>query len=232
MSGVTVHRNSAKPASVNAHAYTQGSDIYLGPGQERHLAHESWHVVQQGQGRVQPTMQMAGKQINDSEKLEKEADIMGSAANKAGEKSNHNLPAMVLPTFNSSGNVKQCKLRKWQNPVTKDILEGLTQAQHRANDIDNVVENGKSVLQKAVDKVENGIITNWADFKKEFSGIGGDGNAFVSNFTNKLNDYRFQTPAKKVPKPDKEAGYIIEEYVTTATKGDADIKQQYVLGGS
>lgn len=52
---VTVHYNSAG-AALNAHAYAQGTQIHLGPGQAHHLPHEAWHVVQQAQGRVQPNM--------------------------------------------------------------------------------------------------------------------------------------------------------------------------------
>jgi hypothetical protein len=75
---VKVHYNSAKPAEVQAHAYAQGTDIYLGPGQEKHLPHEAWHVVQQMQGRVKPTLQMKdGVDVNDDSGLEKEADVMG-----------------------------------------------------------------------------------------------------------------------------------------------------------
>jgi len=48
---VTVHYNSAKPAQLQAHAYAQGTDIHVAPGQEQHLPHEAWHVVQQKQGR-------------------------------------------------------------------------------------------------------------------------------------------------------------------------------------
>ena len=58
---VKVHRNSDKPAQLQAHAYAQGTDIHLGQGQEKHLPHEAWHVVQQKQGRVKPTMQMKEK---------------------------------------------------------------------------------------------------------------------------------------------------------------------------
>ncbi len=66
MDDVRVHYNSSKPAEVNALAYAQGSDIHLGAGQEKHLPHEAWHVVQQKQGRVRPTMQLKGRvQIND-----------------------------------------------------------------------------------------------------------------------------------------------------------------------
>lgn len=55
MDQVKVHFNSGKPAQLQAHAFAQGSDIHVAPGQEKHLPHEVWHVVQQAQGRVKPT---------------------------------------------------------------------------------------------------------------------------------------------------------------------------------
>lgn len=80
MSDVKVHYNSSKPEQLQAHAYTQGTDIHISSGQERHLPHEAWHVAQQKQGRVKPTMQMNGTSINDDPVLEKEADSMGIKA--------------------------------------------------------------------------------------------------------------------------------------------------------
>jgi len=78
---VTVHRNSPKPAQLQAHAFAQGTDIHLAPGQEHHLPHEAWHVVQQKQGRVRATAQLKGRTaINDDPGLEREADIMGARA--------------------------------------------------------------------------------------------------------------------------------------------------------
>lgn len=78
---VRVHYNSDKPAQLNAHAYAQGSEIHVAPGQEQHLPHEAWHVVQQAQGRVRPTMQMkSGVAVNDEQGLEAEADHMGEQA--------------------------------------------------------------------------------------------------------------------------------------------------------
>jgi hypothetical protein len=75
---VKIHYISNKPAQHNAHAYAQGTDIHLASGQEEHLPHEAWHVVQQKQGRVKPTLQMKGKvKVNDDLGLEKEADVMG-----------------------------------------------------------------------------------------------------------------------------------------------------------
>ncbi|MGV3613335.1 MAG: DUF4157 domain-containing protein [Fluviicola sp.] len=78
---VKVHYNSSQPASLQAHAYAQGTAIHVAPGQEKHLPHEAWHVVQQKQGRVQPTKQLKGTtNINDDAGLEKEADVMGAKA--------------------------------------------------------------------------------------------------------------------------------------------------------
>jgi len=81
MDHVKVRYNSDKPAQLQAHAYAQGSEIHVGPGQERHLPHEAWHLVQQAQGRVKPTLQMKGEvSVNDDVGLEREADLMGRRA--------------------------------------------------------------------------------------------------------------------------------------------------------
>lgn len=81
MDDVTVHYNSAQPAQLNALAYTQGTEIHIASGQEQHLPHEAWHVVQQAQRRVQPTMQLKdGVPVNDDQGLEHEADVMGAKA--------------------------------------------------------------------------------------------------------------------------------------------------------
>jgi len=101
MSDVCVHRNSNKPAQLNALAYAQGNDIHLGTGQEQHLPHEAWHTVQHKQGKVQPTMQMAGIHINDDAGLEKEADVMGGRAaagtvQAVGQKARHDPVCAAL----------------------------------------------------------------------------------------------------------------------------------------
>jgi hypothetical protein len=80
MDDVKVQYNSPKPAQLQAHAYAQGSDIHIAPGQEQHLAHEAWHVVQQKQGRVSPTTQLKDAAINDDSTLETEATQMGDRA--------------------------------------------------------------------------------------------------------------------------------------------------------
>lgn len=80
MDDVRVHYNSSKPATVQALAYTQGTDIHVAPGQEHTLPHEAWHVAQQMAGRVSPTTNINGMPVNDNAGLEHEADVMGEKA--------------------------------------------------------------------------------------------------------------------------------------------------------
>jgi hypothetical protein len=88
MDHTRVRYNSPKPAAMQAHAFTQGSEIHVAPGQEQHLAHEAWHVVQQSQGRVRPTTQLMGSvPLNDDADLEREADAMGARALSAAPRS-------------------------------------------------------------------------------------------------------------------------------------------------
>ena len=147
MSDVNVHRNSDKPAQLNAHAYAQGSDIHLGPGQEKHLPHEAWHVAQQKQGRVAPTKQLKSKiLINDDEGLEKEADVMGQKALEIGnetESRGNQEAASQLKSDNGSGvnsiqkvadqskNVSQ--LKEFDTLANKRDRDGLHQLQKKAN---------------------------------------------------------------------------------------------------
>lgn len=74
--GVQVHYNSEKPAQMQALAYTQADQVYIAPRQERHLAHELGHIVQQRRGQVRATGTFNGQALNDSPVLEHEADVM------------------------------------------------------------------------------------------------------------------------------------------------------------
>lgn len=56
---VRVHYDSPRPARLDALAYAHGDDIHLAPGEEAQLPHEAWHLVQQRQGRVRATAQLA-----------------------------------------------------------------------------------------------------------------------------------------------------------------------------
>lgn len=111
MDDVKVHYNSDKPAQLNAHAYAQGTNIHLASGQEKHLPHEAWHVVQQKQGRVKPTLQMKGKvNVNDDKGLEKEADVMGAKAlqfvDNGSQKNVHYTNSLNLQTVRQLVSIK------------------------------------------------------------------------------------------------------------------------------
>jgi len=107
MSDVRVHYNSSKPAQLQAHAYAQGNEIHMARGQEQHLPHEAWHVVQQKQGRVRATTQLRSKvNINNDVGLEREADVMGE---KALNQSVSNAKARPLKRVSSVSVASQAK---------------------------------------------------------------------------------------------------------------------------
>ena len=119
MDDVSVHYNSSKPAQLQALAYAQGTDIHIAPGQEKHLPHEAWHVAQQKQGRVKPTMQMkVGVPVNDDAGLENEADVMGAKALQSGIQLSKPLQPMIADKAksNSSGIIQRV-IGKIADPV-------------------------------------------------------------------------------------------------------------------
>ncbi len=108
MDDVKVHYNSPKPAQLQAHAYAQGTTIHVASGQEKHLPHEAWHVVQQKQGRVQPTIQAKGIAINNDNVLERESDMMGVKALQMQRAKKHPVK-MSTPTPKNNYEVNQRK---------------------------------------------------------------------------------------------------------------------------
>ena len=112
MDDVKVHYNSSRPAQLQAHAYAQGNNIHVATGQEKHLAHEAWHVVQQKQGRVKPTMQLQGLNINDNVGLEREADRMGNRALQM-----KSATPVQRKCAQCGGNCK-CGNKKTEEPIT------------------------------------------------------------------------------------------------------------------
>lgn len=83
---VRIHYNSERPAALQALAYTQGSQVYLGQGQEHCLPHELGHVVQQKLGVVRANASINGLAANTDERLEQEADSMFQSGNPAQKK--------------------------------------------------------------------------------------------------------------------------------------------------
>lgn len=86
---VRVHYNSAEPAKLGALAYTRGSEVHIGPGQEKHLGHELGHVVQQKLGLVKPTITLGGLPVNDSPRLESASDSIAQMAGRSETPARH-----------------------------------------------------------------------------------------------------------------------------------------------
>jgi hypothetical protein len=157
MDDVKVHYNSPKPAQLQAHAYAQGTDIHVASGQEKHLPHEAWHVVQQKQGRVKPTIQLKEKvNINDDVGLEKEADVMGG---KAMQMKDNPLMNVKNNTFQFSSVRQLNKKSKKTEPVSKEE--------------DNVVEFKTALKENFKNAIGN------AGAKNIGNGGGGPGTNFI-----------------------------------------------------
>jgi hypothetical protein len=132
MDDVKVNYNSDKPTQFQAHAFAQGTEIHIATGQEKHLPHEAWHVVQQKQRRVQPTLQMEGNiNINDDLALEHEADTMGARASQMKSKTVVNTISassrMEKDSHTSNGSVIQAfgiDDRNWKSVTKVKSLKG------------------------------------------------------------------------------------------------------------
>ncbi len=151
MDDVRVHYNSSKPAQLQAHAYAEGTDIHIAPGQERHLPHEAWHVVQQKQGRVKPTLQLKGIAVNDDSGLEREADVMGERAMGVRSHSQVQFPFAQTASIGQTGlktlplmrkampNIVQCL------PILRTELDGIRYYQ------DVLVKNWKANYHEVIE---------------------------------------------------------------------------------
>ncbi|MDD3023827.1 MAG: DUF4157 domain-containing protein [Syntrophomonadaceae bacterium] len=150
MSDIRVHYNSSLPSQIGALAYTQGSDIHVASGQERHLPHEAWHVAQQKQGRVRPTLQMKGIPVNDDAGLEREAD------QNAILLMNTNYEANVLHTGEINGaNVVQGVFNDVEEIGHEKLTDDCKQYTSNRAKVDN--EQQVNTLLSLLDRIEHGI---------------------------------------------------------------------------
>lgn len=180
---VKVHYNSDKPSTVGALAYAQGTDIHLGSGQEKHLPHEAWHVVQQKQGKVKPTTTVNGTAINDDPRLEREADTMGAKAiqmvakepSQLTETNNHTIPTAQLEEdeLSVSGTeaetlaIEKSDLSEQQKELKKENkTETDTGTNPQEKIIPNQTEDGLEIASTVNDKDKQSL----ADHGKAFVG--------------------------------------------------------------
>ena len=159
MDNVRVHYNSSKPATVQALAYTQGTDIHVAPGQEKHLPHEAWHVAQQMAGRVSPTTSINGMPVNDNIALEHEADVMGKKAVQCKREKDE-----CLTKQNSFRNVLQCKI-EWEDEIKNRII---------------TLKNGCFIMKELTPlSTEKGASLKRLDFRPNFKGANADSISLV-----------------------------------------------------
>ncbi|HFE32024.1 MAG TPA: DUF4157 domain-containing protein [Gammaproteobacteria bacterium] len=151
LSMVRVYKNSPEPEKLNALAYALGTDIHLAPGEEKHLAHEAWHTVQQLQGRVNPTTRKNGIPVNDDRSLENEADVMGK---KSLQKREHT---------DISGSVFDNK----ENTNSSDVVSAVPQLTLQ-EDVNNNLTIGLSELISAYDG-ESGVIARQKQAVNDFT---------------------------------------------------------------
>jgi len=200
MSDVKVHYNSDKPAQLQAHAYAQGTDIHIAPGQEKHLPHEAWHVVQQKQGRVEPTKQMKSKvNINDDPGLEKEADIMGAKALEMGSERSDNKK-LTSQLKSSSNSILQKTSNEKDN---KKQSESGQRAASFAVDFygyDDDSEENDLKANKKFDKEANAEVekvkTTMTPVKEKLSQISTLGDDAVSSMSNNPEQAAIENPSK------------------------------------
>lgn len=143
---VRVHYNSDKPAQLQSLAYTQGSEVHIAPGQEKHLKHELGHVVQQKQGLVSPTSEINGQRINESPVLERGADLIASETAAYGD----NASRTESPPKNAGANTPVFQFiravptppKSRELPPEKAIEDTGSKASDAAETVDKPADSG------------------------------------------------------------------------------------------
>lgn len=202
MSDVRVQYNSDKPAQLQAHAYAQGTDIHIGPGQERHLPHEAWHVVQQKQGRVQATMQMKNVGVNNNAGLEHEADVMGSAAlersNSVAQKMSEN--DLVQPFKNPLAKYDNHTISFFKTSaiVQRTVKEDIDAAKDDINNTDGYTGKVLNGLNEYTEKIlyAESQQNSHLELPKEVGEMAKGMKAWGANYYNKAQAYLYE--AQKV----------------------------------
>jgi predicted SprT family Zn-dependent metalloprotease len=156
MDNVNVHYNSSQPARLNALAYTQGRDIHVAPGQERHLPHEAWHVVQQKQGRVAPTLRIDGVAVNDDQRLEQEAQTMGRMASHAASPPLATVSQLASQSHRENpgnGAIQRREVKSKINTIikTEEHSKQVLQEMLQSNTFD---EENEKQLREAIENME------------------------------------------------------------------------------
>jgi len=214
MDHVRVHYNSDKPAQLQAHAYAQGSEIHVAPGQEKHLPHEAWHVVQQAQGRVKPTMQMKDAvPVNDDAGLEQEADVMGEKALGVGQLVSQSGAAQLVHQ-DVSGGASVAQLA----PAYKQIT-GVT---HLVTLNENgSLYNGDKYEDNEYSEVTDGTVLQVEDAGAIFSRRGPNQEEFSGEDEDGPQHYQWFPVLKLNGSPVPENVYVREDTIIDYSEGES-----------
>lgn len=159
---VRVHYNSSKPATVQALAYTQGTEIHVAPGQEHTLPHEAWHVTQQMAGRVSPTTTVSDMPINDNDSLEHEADIMGEKATQRKE-----IRSEAVTQQKTSESINQNVAQRYISAVTYPYPNKNTKRLQRINFFKTILDNEDyTYFESSNPNVDNEQLSGYIQDKK------------------------------------------------------------------
>lgn len=166
MDDVRVHRDSAEPAKFDAGAYTYGTDIFIGPGQEKLLSHEMAHVAQQKLGQVRPTGMEHGMAVNHSPALEHSADT-GAVAQTMG------TAAGPVVQYALKGRIRRNSLPPGRQDSFMKIALRKTLGMQRGNHVKDILDT-KYKSRFATDILRNEIATNGLSGAFVFSGYFAD----------------------------------------------------------
>jgi hypothetical protein len=216
MDDVKVHYNSSQPAQLQAHAYAQGTDIHIAPGQEEHLPHEAWHVVQQKQGKVKATMQMkGGVDINDDQDLEKEASVMGGMSISAKIPSAIQLKSDAL----HQEKIVQRILHKGSTTRSEEYVRATKLGKHDKDIIQEYIDSDKhykydkkkdefvEITEKKKEKKDNKRKRSSSGTDGEFTGWMGKVDQGVEGY-NEKGDIEIEYKARQI-KDEGKGGYNV-----------------------
>ncbi len=152
--GVKFNFNSNKPSQLGAKAYAQGNEIHFAPGQnDTHtVAHEAAHVVQQKNGKVNPTGSVNGMNVNTDPTLEAEADAVAEKVTSGGvEAANSELGSLKsMPYSNSKDSSAQ--MLGWRDFTPDFIEDGID---YVGDKVEDLTEAGMEAALRLIDDAES-----------------------------------------------------------------------------
>lgn len=232
LDNVRVHYNSQKPKELYSHAYTQGSHVYISPGQEKYLSHELGHVVQQMSGRVRPTLRIKGININNDSTLEREADMLGRCqihtSNIHDENMGQNNIAQcyfydiksIYELTNTDMHTSSQKLRDYNIKMNRQgIINGNIEFSGH-DDTYILYENGSPTLFSSSEKLcyflKSRILDENTAEKEQVEAAVPFGNEFTFRPTASTFEFNTGSLSQKNNKEILDAGKIIESWAASA----------------